>query len=447
MMTHIPRSQPPRPFNFPHFQTFKLSNGLEVWYARHSKLPLISARLVLFNAALEEPAGKEGIASFTADMLDEGAGPYDAAAFSMKLENSGIHFHPHADFDAAHISLNTLTEFAGQAFTLLKDAVSAPRFALEDVERVRALRVAHIMQQADQAEYIAWRFLTGSLYNGHRYALSAMGRLTHNQALKQSDLVAYHRRIYQPSHAILVVVGDPEDDRIRDILEETLGQWPNHTTRLFESTPFTKQPPQRLFIHKPGAQQTEILLGHYGIDRLDKDYLPTLLANQVLGGYFLSRLNMNLREDKGYTYGIESRFNVRRLPGPFYISASVQTDKTEQALFEIEKEIRGLLEKPVTEEELEQARGYLNGVFPIAFESGAQIASGLSNIALFKLPDDYYRTFRASLARVTPEQVHRAARTHIRPEDLHVVVVGDQKSMSAAFLKTFDKIETDARLV
>ncbi len=439
-MINIPPPLEPRPFNFPLFRKFSLSNGLVVWYARHKKLPLISARLMLLNGAVHETPEEVGIATFAADMLDEGAGPYDAEVFSQKLENLGIQFQASANYDGTFLFMNTLTEFMRPAFELFTLAVSQPRFEKADVERVRQLRIAHRMQIAEDPTYISGSVFYDALYKEHRYAHPAMGRAEHNRAFKQEDIIAYYSVHYTPDNAILIITGDTEAEAIRTVLEDTLGAWQGPPAPQLKASVYSEQPPRRYFVHKSGSQQAEIMLGHYGIERSNKAYAQAILANQILGGYFLSRLNMNLREDKGYTYGIESRFSLRRIPGPFYITASVDPEKTADALAEIEKETEGLHSRPITEEELEQARGYVNGVFPIAFESGAQIVSGLSNIALYDLSEDYYRTFRKRLAAITLEQVRAAALNYIHPDAMHVVVVGDKSRMTNEFLNTFDEI-------
>ena len=179
-------------------------------------------------------------------------------------------------------------------------------------------------------------------------------------------------------------------------------------------------------MHKKDASQSEIRLGHLGISRNDTAYFPAVVLNQVLGGYFLSRLNMNLREKRGLTYGVHSRFVTRKDLGPFLINAAVDSQKTEEAVLEIINEIKNLQNTKISDKELEQAKGYMTGIFPIAFESGLQIASGLSNIAVFDLADDYYQTYREKISAVTTENVLMAAQNFLKPEKMVIAISGNK---------------------
>ena len=436
--TQIPAPQAPRPFNFPRFERFRLPNGLEVWYARHDKLPLVSCQLVIMSGALHDPAGEEGAATFLADMLEEGTEKHDAEEFSMLLEEKGIEFSASADYNGSYLSMNTLTGHAEAALTLFGEALTAPRLAEKDMERLRKIRQGHRRRAADMPDKVAAEVLMRHIYPGHRYSVPAMGRLEHNSSLTLEQLRDFYRKHYRPDNAILVLVGDLPAAEIKGLLDKTLGQWPAGGQR-FELPPVLETPGNfdLHLVHRPGAQQAEIRLGHAGVDRHDPAYFSALLANQILGGYFLSRLNMNLREDKGLTYGIESRFSLRRVKGPFYISAAVDSDKVTLAVREIFEELERMTREEVSAEELDNARGYLSGVFPIAFETGAQIAAGLSNIALFDLEDDYYRNFRAQLERVTVRDVLNAARKYFNPSRAQVVVVADRDPVAESLAKEY----------
>ncbi len=437
-LSQIPAPQAPRPFNFPRFERFHLRNGLEVWYVRHEKLPLLSLQLVIMSGALHDPAGLEGTATFLADMLEEGTEEHDAETFTLLLENKGIQFGASADFNGSYLSMNTLSDHAPEALRLLAAALITPRFAEEDMERLRKIRVGHRRRMADMPDKVAAQVLAREIYPGHRYRLPAMGRLEQNSRLTLDELRAFYKKHYTPGNATLVVVGDLPREEITVLLEETLGPW-RESGRRFELPPVSRTPEnfQLHLVHRPGAQQAEIRLGHGGIDRHEADYFSALLANEILGGYFLSRLNMNLREEKGLTYGVDSRFALRRVPGPFYISAAVDSDKVTLALEEILKEVERMTREKVSTEELENARGYLSGVFPIAFETGAQIAAGLSNIALFDLEDDYYRNFRKQLERVTEDDVFNTARRRFKPQQMQVVVVADKEQVAASLEKKY----------
>ncbi len=411
---------------------------------RHEKLPLLSCQLVIMSGALHDPAGLEGTATFLADMLEEGTEEHDAESFTLLLENKGIQFSASADFNGSYLSMNTLSDHAPAALQLLAAALITPRFAAEDMERVRKIRLGHRRRISDMPEKVAAQVLAQEIFPGHRYHLPAMGRLEQNRRLTLGDLRAFYKKHYTPANATLVLVGDRRREEIQTWLEETLGRWPA-SGRRFELPPVTRTPDrfQLHLVHRPGARQAEIRLGHTGIDRHDADYFSALLANEILGGYFLSRLNMNLREEKGFTYGIDSRFALRRVPGPFYISAAVDSDKVTAALEEILKEVEAMTRERVSAQELENARGYLSGVFPIAFETGAQIAAGLSNIALFDLEDDYYRNFRSRLEEVTVEDVFSTARRRFRPQQMQVVVVADKEQVAPALEKKYRLSHSD----
>jgi len=191
-------------------------------------------------------------------------------------------------------------------------------------------------------------------------------------------------------------------------------------------------------VHKPDAQQAEIRAGHLGIKRHNPDFYACSVLNQIFGGYFLSRLNQNLREQKGYTYGVHSRFVTRKDRGPFQISSAIETQNIPDAVSEIIREMQMICQEPVTDEELQQAKGYMTGIFPIAFESGTQIAAGLSTLVEYDLPDDYFRTYKDNIMDVSKEQVLQAARKYLHPENLSIVICTDKTLIEEKFKSSYD---------
>lgn len=436
----IPTPAQPRPFNFPLFEKFKLANGLNVVFAAHTKLPLITMQLVIHSGAPEDPPGKEGTASLLSDLLPEGTKTKSSYEISHGFEQLGTQFSTHSDWNGSYLEMICTKAQLTPSMDLLTDVLFNPVFENEEIERQRKRLLTQRLKLADSAARIAQEKFAETLYGNSRFSQPVSGNTAQIKNLSKAGIQEFYDTHYIANNATLIIVGDLSLDEVHQICETYFVNW--KTASLQRSAPkiFTQPTASQMhLIHKNDARQAELCMGHIGISRDNPDYFAVILLNQILGGYFLSRLNQNLREDKGYTYGISSRFISRKnYSGPFIVGSAIDSDNVHTAVKEIIKEIELLREEEVSADELEQAKGYLNGIFPIAFESGSQIAAGLSNIVIFGLEKDYYRTYREKLSEVTSAEILQAAQKYLFPDKLSTVICTDKNAAEQTLSSSFD---------
>ena len=429
----LPRPEPtaPRPYHFPRFERRTLPNGLRLVVAPVHKLPVISVAAVIDAGATCDPVGQEGLASLTARVLTEGTTSLDAVAFTRRVEGLGTAVDAGADWDAAVASMTVLTPRLADAFALFADVLVRPALPEREVERLKAERVADILQQRTEPRGLADETFDRVVYSaGSRYARPAGGSETSVTALTRADVAAFHAARYVPGATTLVIAGDVTVDAAERLAMEALGTWAGSAppAPAVDDAPATRARRVHL-VAKADAPQSELRVGHVGVPRRTGDYFAVTVMNAILGGLFNSRVNMNLREEHAYTYGAGSSFDWRVGAGPFDVSSAVQSEVTAAALREILKEIDRIRAEPVLDSELSLATSYLDGVFPIRYETTAAIASALANLVIYGLPDDYFDAYRDRVRAVTAEDVLAAARARLHPDELQIVVVGDSAAV------------------
>lgn len=437
--SQIPAAQAPRIFNFPEFQKFKLKNGLEVLFAAHNKLPLITVELLIKSGANFDPPHKEGITSLVADLLAEGTTTKSSAQISQEFDDMGTQFNTHVNWNASSLEMVLVKKHLTKSMNLFCDVLFNPAFAKEEIERTRKKLIHRRVRVADSADSIAHEKFNQVLFANSRYAKPIIGQMDQIKKFDRDDIVLSYDLIYQPENATFIIVGDLTFDEAKSLTEKYFSSWKGQPVNKIVEPTFSLKEKQQLFlVHKRNAQQAEIRVGHLGIDRHSPDYFAAILMNQMLGGYFLSRLNMNLREDKGFTYGIQSRFTSRKASGSFQISAAVETKYVFEAITEILKEMSSLRNETVSDQELKQAKGYMTGIFPIAFESGMQIAAGLSSIVEQNLADDYFRTYKDNILKITKEEILAAAQKYLHPDKATIVVCTDKTEIEKKLKENFE---------
>lgn len=417
------------PFTFPPIHKARLPSGLEVWTIEHGSLPVATMVLLVRAGSAADPPDRPGLASLTGDMLDEGAGDRDALGVHDALARIGAQFDTEVGPDATFLTLTTLSRFRAGGLALLADLVRRPRFDDHEFERVRQLRANRLRQLRDIPSANADRAFATALYGAHPYGHLPIGTAEALSQMIVHEVRSLHHRAYRPSRTVLIVAGTASPAQVIDEVAGAFGDW-RDSEDAAAVAPHVETPPRptdRLWlIDRPGAAQSELRIGHLGVTRRTPDYHALLVANLVLGGQFVSRLNMNLRERRGYTYGARSWFEFRLGPGPFQISASVQTEVTVDAMREAMAEMADLRgARPIALAELDTARATLTRGYPRNFETSDQIARSVAQLALYELPDDYFATFVPRVAGLTLDEVQQAATRHLRPEDLLAVVVGD----------------------
>lgn len=424
-----PAPDPPRPYAFPLFESRTLANGLRLIVAPVTKLPIVSVVALIDAGAIVEPPGQEGVAALTARAVVEGARGRDGADITDAAERLGTGLSVAADWDAARGRLTVLRPRLADALGLLADVLLAPDFPEREIERLKGERLAELLQRRAEPRGLADEMLGRFLYApGARYAIPEGGSERSVKALTRDHVSAFYRARYHPRSTTLIVVGDISADAAERLVAPVLGTWPGRASESASTAPADRAAPGARAIHivrKDGAPQSELRIGHVGLPRSTPDYFAVVVMNAILGGLFSSRINLNLREAHGYTYGAHSTFDWRRAAGPYAVATAVQRDVTEPAAREIMAEIARIRDADVTASELSLATSYLDGVFPIRYETTAAIASALASLVTFGLPDDYFDRYRENIRAQTTATVRAAARAHLHPDRLRIVVVGD----------------------
>ena len=422
-----PGSAPPRSYHFPKFTDQKLGSGLRLVTARVNKLPVVTVLVVIDAGSSKDPRGKEGVAALTAAALVEGTRKQSGAELAEGFEQLGTSVESGADWDSAVLKITVLSEKLTAAVQLLGEVLVTPAFDHGEIERLKSERLAEILQLETEPRGLADEKFAEFVYaEESRYSRPDEGTAKSVAGLTREDVVAFYEANYTSTTATIIVTGDIETESIAGLLVESFGGLPRDAAVEGQLPAVARSLERKVHIvHKPDAPQSEIRVGHIGLPRLHPDFFPTLVMNAVLGGLFGSRINLNLREEHGYTYGASSYYDWRKGPGPFVISTAVQSDVTAAALGEIFMEVGRIRETEVSPEELSLATDYLQGVFPIRYETTSSIASALASLVIYGLPADYYDTYRRNIGKVSTRDVLAAAKAHINPHELQTVIVGD----------------------
>lgn len=437
-MSALDRTRPPtsgsiRNFDFPDVERRTLSNGLDLRVCKLSRLPVVSTNLFFRAGEGQLVESRAGLAVLTGDALEGGTRKRSGTELAEALERIGARLGVSTGWEGTTVSMSCLADRLEEALGLLAEAVLEPAFPEEEVNRAREQQLAAIRQRAMDPSALASTEASRRYFvAGIPYARPQDGTEKSIGTVKRGLLSDFADACYRPLGGGLIVAGDLDPDEIEMMANHRLGAWTGAppAEEEFRVDPATRE--RRVWVvHREGSVQSEVRVGHVGTDRATPDYFSLSVANMLLGGSFTSRLNLNLREKNGFTYGVRSRFSFRSRPGPFSVSTSVGTDVTAPAIREIVRELEQLVDGGPTDEEVAAARDYAAGVFGLQLETAEQIASRISQLIVYSLPDDYYHTYRDRLRAVTPEEVAAAVRAHIRPDEVQVVVVGDADEIVA----------------
>jgi zinc protease len=427
-----PKVRPLASFRLPEIHRHRLPNGLEVLLVYRPDLALVTSSIILHCGSVAEPPGLPGIASMVADLLDTGTSRRDALSISAELERLGSSLKCRSGYDGTSLGLNSLVRNAVPSMEILAEILGGAAFLPAELERMRNQRLTAILQQKDRPAAIAslalYRLLHGS---DHPYGNDTAGTEESVKRMTREDCVRFFTEQYHPAGSTMIVVGNLRPEDAGGWLEGLAKSWLGEATMRRPDAPVPDNAPQTLLVDRPDAPQSEIRIGCVGIKRKDPDFFPSLVLNRILGGQFSSRMNANLREKRGFTYGAWSSFSYGKQRGPFVAGSAVRTQNTGEAVGEMLKEIESIQREGITGEELGFAREGIEGGFALAFESPGQVISVLQNLVLYDLPDDYYAKYLDNVRGVTREDVLRVAQRTLDTRAMSVVVVGDAATVRA----------------
>jgi zinc protease len=431
-----PTAGVPREYHFPKFERFRLDNGLTVLSAHMPGRALLAANLVMAGGGAAEPAELSGVTTMTGRALTEGTNKRDALAFIEASERLGAELHADASWEAMTATLEVPRSRFAPALSLLAEMILEPAFPESEIERLRDERLNDLLQAKANPRRRAERVFPEVIYDEQSPYRRPLGGSEDSVKRLDRDAVARrHAQASNPASATLVVAGDLSGLDLPAIVEEQLGGWRGEggtNGRTPTHSGANAAGGRVVLVDRPGSAQSELRVGHVGLARKTPDFYTVSVLNAILGGIFDSRLNRVIREEKGYAYSIWSSFDMRRSAGPFVIRTAVETDVTGPALNDIWSIVHGMREAEVEGRELETARDYLVGVFPLRFEVPAQVAAALAGLVIHELPDDELDRYRPAVAAVSAADILDSARRDIRPDDLSVVVVGDASKVEAA---------------
>jgi zinc protease len=421
-----PLPSDPRPYHFPHVTRAVLPNGLRVLVAENHNAPLVSMRALVRSGADHDTAATAGLASITADLLDEGAGTRDAIRLAEDVGLLGAALGTGADWDASYVSLDVLASASDAASSIFGDVTARATLPADGLERVRVERLTDLLQQRDEPAAIAGKRFASLLYGRGSYGNSVGGSPESVQAITIDDVRRFYAEHFLPNNSSVVVTGDIDPETAIALVTRELGDWqrgPEPPRPAIE--PHAIEASRIYVVDRPQAVQSEIRVGHLGVPRSCEDYFALSVMNAILGGVFNSRINLNLRERHGYTYGARSQFAFRRQAGPFVVAAPVRNEVTRESISEMLSELRRIRSGDVDVRELEDTRSYLMGVFPATVQTASDVAGRLLDMELFGLPEDYFDRYRENIASVTRHDVERVANKYVDPDRVIIVVVGN----------------------
>ena len=429
--TRLPEVGPDPHFRFPQIVRHTLANGLKVRTIEHPGVPVVTFVMEIEGGLGADAAGSEGLASLAADMVDEGTGSLSAIDVSDALARLGAEYDVEVGADATMFTLTTLARFGERGARLLSQMLTSPSLRTNDFARVRQLRLDRLKQLKDLPPAVAERAFLRLLYPAHPYGHLAIGTEESLRSVSLDDVVSFHRATFVPHRATLVVAGALSHAELLRLADDAFAGWTGgellHDLQGAPEGSADAGSAHLAIVPREGAAQSELRIGHLSARRDTPDYAPLLVMNAILGGQFVSRINMKLREEKAFTYGARTGFDWRRGVGPFFVQTSVHTAATAEAIADTLAEISGLRgSRPATAQEMSLAQASLTRGYPRNFETTQQVARSVAQLALFDLPDTYFEQFVPKVNAVTADEVTRVAHTYLDPSRAIALVVGDR---------------------
>jgi zinc protease len=417
-------------------QSFELPNGLTVIaLPQTGGVPVVSANLVLRSGGDANPLDKPGLASFTAALLDQGTATRNALQLAEEVAQIGASLTTGTSRDATTIASSSLSRNFPAALALVADVALRPSFPAEEVERVRATRLSALIEQRANPNQVVTNVTGKVLYGTHQYGFSEIGTTESNKQLTRDDLQAFWRQHFVPGNAALVVTGAITVPELRKLAQSAFGSWPRGTVAPAKLGVPASAPPRLVIVDRPGSPQTQLRIATFGVPRSSPDYVPVRVMNTILGGMFASRINMNLREQHGYTYGANSQFVFWRSGGPFAVGTGVRTDVTAPAVHEVMLELTKMSETRVTPEELTLAKDAITLQLPALFETSDRTTTSLSTLFTHGLPLNYYSNLSEQISVVDAQAVQEVAKKHLVADKFVVVAVGDRSKIGEGLEK------------
>ncbi len=437
----MPPPLSPRPLNLPEPYETALPNGLGLTLIEDKRLPLISFRLSFRSGDANDPAELPGLSDMMSHLLSEGTETRTSRQIAEEIERLGATLSVGSSSDFTTVAASSLSIYVDEILELIADVTLRSTFPQNEVDLARENTKQMLIQQRAQPGFLASERMAKVIFGTHPYAtISPTAEML--DKLTRDDLLSFRKATFVPKDAVMTIVGDFETAEIISRVTELFAAWPAQSVSQPASPALPKRAERAIYlVDRPGSAQSNIVIANEAIKRTSPDYFPMLLMHTILGANASSRLFMNLREQKGYTYGAYSNLDARRLAGTFRATAEVRTAVTGASLHEFFYELDRIRDEAVSEDEITNAQSYLSGVFPIRIETQDGLIDQLVNMKMLDLPDDYLRTYRDRVNAVTTEEIRKAAQNYVTPNQAAVVIVGDAAEIMEQIKPYSEKIE------
>ena len=440
--TKPPVPKPPKDVQFPDYFDTTLANGINLLLIENYKVPNVTIRLVFKEAGSYYDGDKYGISSLTSELLTKGTKTRSALQIADDIDFYGANISSGSDWDGSYVSLSVLKKHLDKVIDVLSDVVLNPVFSQEELDRAREQRISGIIQGKDDAGTLTDRMFNKVVFDKKPYAYPSEGTEESIRNMTREDVVKFYSKHYCPGKLVLAFVGAISKDEAISIMNEHFSSWQKACTEQQSiTTSSTGYSPNTVYVvDKPGAVQSNFRIGHVGIERNNPDFIAVSVMNTILGGYFGSRINLNLREKHGFTYGARSGFNPRIYPGDFSVDADVRNEVTDTSVKLVKEELERIVTAEVTDEELQTVKNYLTGIFPLQLETPNSVATRVINLKLYNLAKNYYSTYISNINNLTKEDILRTAKKYIHPYNLFIVISGNSSAIKEK-LSALGKVE------
>ena len=417
-----------RPYATPTIQNFTLANGMKVLLVERHGLPIVSARFVVDAGAIREPAEKNGVAFLTADLLSEGAAGMTGADIAEKMADLGASYGTSGNNGSAYVAVTSLPTVFTQALTLAAKTLTDPTFTESDFTRTKNTAIANYQQSQSTVNGIASKIFYKAIYDPSvAYSRLSAGTAKSLAGITRDDVVNWHKTMYSPKNTTLIIIGDLTEASARAAAQAAVGSWntPAPSLSPFVGKALPVQPTRVILVDRPGSVQSAVLVGQAVSGYGNNDLLALTSSARVLGGAGSARLNMNLREKHGWTYGAFSSYGPQAGVGSYLASSSVRSNATDSSVAEMVREFKRIATEPVAQTELNDQVGSIIASFPSSVQTVQGLMGRLNDVVVYGLPLDYYSTYRERLAAITPADVSRVGGSQLKPDGLTIVIVGD----------------------
>lgn len=419
----------PRPFSLPSINSYKLDNGLLVQLVEDHRFPFLTVALGTKVGSTQEPDDKLGLADMTADMLTEGTEHKSSKQVADEVDFIGGALKSISDYDFSIVSGSSLSKYTDRLFNIFDDVIFHPSFPEDELKLKKTNMIQELAMKRSEPDFLAEERFNKVVFGNHPYGVVAPTPAT-IENIKRQDLIDFHTRTFVPNESVLVVVGDFDSGKMKGLIADKFSQWKQGTIASAELPLLPKLSGRHIYlVDRPGSVQSSVKIGNVSIKRTDPDYFPMLVTNQILGGAASARLFLNIREQKGFTYGAYSAIAARRQPGTFMAEAEVRSEVTGPSLQEFLYELDRIRTTKVADKELKDAKSYLTGSFQLGLETQSGLAQRLLESKLFDLPNDYLETFASKVMAVNVDDVRKVARRLIDTNNLVITVVGDSSKV------------------